>query len=156
MDWRNESPAVWLPHTGDMVMIHQVLDVADKVCCCLTEVDRLVHFRRADGRIPAWAGIEIMAQAAAVHDGIRRHAANLPPQPGFLVSTRSYACHAPFFLPSQHLVTRVEKEFGGDTGMCVLACSIVNQQDANPLVDARINVYAPEEPLEYPTPDSNS
>ena len=41
-----------------------------------------------DGQVPAWVGIEYMAQAIAAWAGCRARAAGKPPQLGFLLGSR--------------------------------------------------------------------
>lgn len=153
-NWQKTDPGNWLPHTGDMIMIHEVLFKTEHACRCRTDVNRLVHFRRTHGRIPAWAGIEIMAQTSAAQDGILSHERGMAPRIGFLVSTRSYTCHTPYFLPGWQLITDAEREYGSDHGMIILACRIKNLQDGALLAEAKINLYVPENQSEFELPHS--
>lgn len=149
--WQSLDPETLLPHAGEMVWVHAVRHYEADVCETRTELEKLRRLKQPDGRLPAWAGIEIMAQTAAVHAGIRRREEKKPPQPGFLVSTRRYNCHATFFPAGGRLNTRVEREFGSDTGMCVLTCRIEDADRQKVLADARINVYVPP-PEAHPDP----
>lgn len=78
-----------VPHAGAMCLLDAVLDWDAAAISCLSRRfrDRDNPLRRADGRLGGAAGIEIAAQAMAVH---RRLAAKQPaaPRPGYLVSVR--------------------------------------------------------------------
>lgn len=137
------SPSDWLPHQGDMVMIHQVEALGDKECTCLSYVDRLVYFRDPHGRVPTWVGIEIMAQTAAVQNGIKRGKEGKAPQLGFLVSTRKYNCYVPYFLSHQVLRIHALQTFGNNTGMNVITCLIHSLKTGDLLADASLNVFVP-------------
>ncbi|KGS11011.1 3-hydroxylacyl-ACP dehydratase, partial [Pseudomonas coronafaciens] len=58
-----------IPHAGDMILIDQVLDFdAEQIHTRLTvRADGL--FNQADGSLPAWLGVELMAQSVAAFAG---------------------------------------------------------------------------------------
>lgn len=136
-----------LPHAGDMVMLHEILSSGKDDCTCRVDVDRITYFREQDGRVPSWVGVEIMAQVAAAHEGLRLREEGGKPKPGFLVSTRKYDCHVPWFLPGQQLKVAVVAEFGQRSGMNVLTCTIRDLNEGFPVASASINVYVPEEEI---------
>src|SRR5271165_7502246 len=78
-----------IPHGGAMCLLDEVLDWdADSVRClsrCYRNQDN--PMRRADGTLGAACGIEIAAQAMAVHGRLTADEAG-PPVPGYLVSLR--------------------------------------------------------------------
>jgi predicted hotdog family 3-hydroxylacyl-ACP dehydratase len=60
-----------IPHTGAMVLLDRVLDWGPASILCSTESHlRLDNPLRRDGLLPATAGIEIAAQAMAIHGGL--------------------------------------------------------------------------------------
>lgn len=75
-----------LPHAGAMVLLDRVLDWEPGNIFCWTEA----HLRpdnplRRDGMLPAIAGIEIAAQAMAIHGSLTSDG---PPKKGLLGSLR--------------------------------------------------------------------
>ncbi|WP_345797007.1 3-hydroxy-fatty acyl-ACP dehydratase [Castellaniella sp. MT123] len=62
----------YLPHRAPMLLLDELLAVDDDTCHCRVTVSRagvLAPFVNADGAVPAWFGLEIMAQAVAVWSG---------------------------------------------------------------------------------------
>lgn len=56
-----------------------------------------VFYDAAKGGVPAWTGIEYMAQTAAVWVGLEDSRAGKKIEPAFLISTRQYTAHCPQF-----------------------------------------------------------
>ncbi|WP_339896815.1 hypothetical protein [uncultured Gilvimarinus sp.] len=56
-----------------------------------------MFYDAARGGVPAWTGIEYMAQAAAVWVGLEDAQAGRPVEPAFLISSRQYTAHQPLF-----------------------------------------------------------
>ena len=59
IDW---PLAELLPHAGDMILIDQVLSFDEEQIHTRVTVKPGGLFNRADGSLPAWVGIELMAQ----------------------------------------------------------------------------------------------
>ncbi len=60
-----------LPHAGDMILIDQVLSFDEEQIQTRLTVKPGGLFNRADGSLPAWVGIELMAQSVAAYAGCR-------------------------------------------------------------------------------------
>ena len=56
-----------LPHAGHMVLLARVVAHDEKETRCQVDIRSQRHFRREDGSVPAWVGIEYMAQCIAAH-----------------------------------------------------------------------------------------
>ncbi len=78
-----------IPHAGAMCLLDAVLSWDADAVCCLSRRYRARDnpLRRADGMLGAACGVEIAAQAMAVHGHLLAGAAG-PPARGFLVSLR--------------------------------------------------------------------
>ncbi len=85
-----------IPHAGSMCLLDEVLNWNAVLVRCLSrryhELDN--PLRRTDGKLGAACGIEIAAQAMAVH-GRLTAPADTPPMPGYLVSLRNVRLAAP-------------------------------------------------------------
>lgn len=129
-----------LPHSGDMVLLDEVLDVdAERIVC-----RRIV---RADGLydggpdgMPAWCGVELMAQCIAAWAGWHARAAGKLVQLGFLLGTRHYRCSVDAFPLGGELHVEAVRGFHDDNGMAVFACRI---DGPNLLAEARLTVFSP-------------
>jgi len=58
-----------LPHAGDMILIEQILSFDDEQIHTRLTVKPGGLFNRPDGSLPAWVGIELMAQSVAAYAG---------------------------------------------------------------------------------------
>jgi len=58
---------------------------------CSVEVDRSELFRDAEGCVPAWVGIEYLAQCTAVYGSLLARATGTPPPIGPLIGARRVA-----------------------------------------------------------------
>jgi len=128
----------WLPHRGRMRLIDSVerCDGDTIACSALVRHDGL--FVEADG-LPAWIGIELMAQAAAAWAGARARAGGGAPRAGFLVGVRRYDAHSPWFPVGATLGVTATCAAAGDNGLSVFDCTIVH--DGRELASGRISVY---------------
>ncbi|MES1991332.1 MAG: 3-hydroxydecanoyl-ACP dehydratase [Pseudomonadota bacterium] len=102
--------------------------------------DASPFFRKGHG-VPAYVGIEYMAQTVAGFDGARRALTGEPPAIGFLLGTRRYISNVRYFLAGSHLTVRADMVFN-ENGMAVFDCviSVLGEE----LVKASLSVYRPE------------
>jgi predicted hotdog family 3-hydroxylacyl-ACP dehydratase len=85
------DPAAWLPQTGAMVLLDEVLlRDTDRIECRATTHRRMDHPLAHRGRLPVWAGIEYAAQAIALHRALD-NAVPRRPRVGFLGALRDVA-----------------------------------------------------------------
>ena len=94
IDW---PLAELLPHAGDMILIDQVLSFDEEQIHTRVTVKPGGLFNRADGSLPAWVGIELMAQSIAAYAGCQARQAGLPVELGFLLGTRKFECNVERF-----------------------------------------------------------
>lgn len=85
----HESIARMIPHAGTMCMLDAVVswDATSLRCLSRSHRDPANPMRRPDGVLGAACGIEIAAQAMALHGRLLTNA-NAPPVGGLLVSVR--------------------------------------------------------------------
>jgi predicted hotdog family 3-hydroxylacyl-ACP dehydratase len=115
-----------LPHRGASVLLDAVLeDHAGGLRARVTI--RSDHPYLVPGRgIPAWVGIELMAQAAAAHAGLKARSSQMPPNGGMLLGTRRFEALEPWFREGMELEVSAEQEFGesGEGGVSACVCAI--------------------------------
>jgi predicted hotdog family 3-hydroxylacyl-ACP dehydratase len=113
-----------LPHCGKAVWLDAVLEKSAnhiRARACITREHTL--FVAGHG-VPAWAGIEFMAQAAAVHAGLENRDSGRPPRMGLLLGTRRYQMHAAYFPEGAQLEILAQREFGDSGSMGACRCTI--------------------------------
>lgn len=129
-----------IPHSGEMVLVDEVVSHSEDAVVTRYTPRRGGLFNRADDSIPAWVGIEYMAQAIATFAGIEAKMAGRDIRLGFLLGTRHYHCNVTRFLPDQALTVRAERSIEDGNGLSVFNCSITGP-DIH--AEASINVFQP-------------
>ena len=94
IDW---PLAELLPHAGDMILIDQVLSFDEEQIHTRVTVKPGGLFNRADGSLPAWVGIELMAQSVAAYAGCHARQQGKAVELGFLLGTRKFECNVEHF-----------------------------------------------------------
>ena len=77
--------------------------------------------------VPAYAGIEYMAQCVAVHSGARAHARGQEPPLGLLLGTRNFECSVPYFEVGGEFRAVCQELIRDSQGMGSFACRIEKQ-----------------------------
>ena len=132
-----------LPHSGDMVLIDQMLDYGDDYAVSQVKVDISSRFFEEDIKgIHAAIGLEWMAQTIAAIAGIEALKNNRPVQVGFLLGSRKYEPSKGVFRQGEEFVIRVEQLYREENGLGAFQCTI-HEGDAL-IADAKLNVFAPE------------
>ena len=132
-----------VPHGPPMILLDQ-LDHYDQesVNCSLTiQPDSLF----CDGKqIPAWVGIEYMAQTIAAYSGAHARDSGEEVVIGFLVGTRKYQSHIHHFIVGDQLTIHANKVIMGENGLGVFECKILRQDQV--VAEANLNVFQPNNP----------
>jgi len=133
-----------VPHAGPMRLIGDVIDHRPERTRCRVEVDRSRLFQRDDGTVPAWVGIEYLAQCVAAHGGLVAHGLGLPARPGLFLGSRSVELHVESFESGATLCAEAQ-HLRGDLGLVSFACRLTRDAgDVDALVEGNLNVYVVE------------
>ena len=92
--------------------------------------------------VPAYAGIEYMAQCVAVHSGARASVRGQEPPLGLLLGTRNYECEVPYFEVGGRFTAACEELVRDSQGMGSFACRI----EMNGTIIAKANLAVFETP----------
>lgn len=115
-----------LPHSGQAVLIDAILeDTRDSIRVSAKVRPDNPYLVPGLG-VPAWVGIELMAQAIAAHAGLGARREHRPPRAGMLLGTRRFECRAPYFRVGAELEVRAARDFGDDGGLAACACTILH------------------------------
>lgn len=128
-----------LPHEGIMMLLDKVIayDQESFIAEVIVRDDGLF----GEGEtVPAWLGIEYMAQTVAAHSGMMRYLGGKPIQVGFLLGTRRYNCNVVTFNVGACLTVKVERVIE-DLGLGVFNCQITGEGVD---ISAKLNVYLPD------------
>ena len=128
-----------IPHAGNMILIEKVLRFSDEdIETQLSVRDGL--FSLDDGSLPAWIGIELMAQSVAAYAGCQARLRDEPVELGCLLGTRKYECNVERFPAGAELHIHATRSLQDENGMGVFDCHL-----RGPGIDAkaRLNVFRP-------------
>ncbi|MDP3157572.1 MAG: hotdog family protein [Archangium sp.] len=135
-----------VPHRGPMLLIDRLLEDTPE----LVRVESIVKpdqlFLTPEG-LPAWVGIELMAQTVASWAGLRALAKHEPVKLGFLLGTRRYECARPFFPVGSRLEIEAREEMVGENGLAVFACRLTLKHEL--IATAQLNAFQPPNVEEY-------
>lgn len=140
------SMAELLPHAGNAILLDQVVAHDDNHIETTLTVSANGLYNQADGSLPGWLGVEIMAQAVAAYAGCRARTSGLPVELGFLLGTRNYQCNVQSFPLGSQLHVSATRSLEDESGMGVFECEIAGH---NIQVQARLNVYRPPQAAQY-------
>ena len=135
-----------LPHKDSMRLIDRV--VAWEAESIVVEVDVPAHglFSSPDG-VPAWVGVEYMAQAIAAWAGCGARSEGREPSIGFLLGTRRYSAHQAYFATGSCLRVGARCELLGENGLGMFACRIT--AGGMELAVANVSVFQPRDAKAY-------
>lgn len=137
-----------LPHSGPMILIDEVLDAGEGWALAAVRVGEDSLFYQAGLGVPAWVGIEYMAQTVALYAGICAKQAGAEIRIAFLLGTRRYRTMTDYFGLGCLLRVSVHEEWQ-DGQMAVFDCQIHGHEGDRQLAEARLNVFQPEDPVAF-------
>ena len=98
-------------------------------------------FADGEGKVPAWVGLEYMAQAISAYAGIIARQNGEEPSIGFLLGTRRYDTHVDSFTPGQQLRVNVREVFRDENNLVLFDCDIHAGEDL--LASAQVKAIQP-------------
>ena len=141
----------WVPHRGAMSLLASVAHRDELSIVARVRVPAQGLFVTPDG-VPAWVGIEYMAQAVAAWSGARHRTGGGSPRIGYLLGSRRYEAHLPMFPIGAHLHVLALCELMGDNGLGMFDCRI--EHDGRLLASGRLSVFEPPQDSEEGSPQS--
>jgi predicted hotdog family 3-hydroxylacyl-ACP dehydratase len=113
-----------LPHRGTMLLLDRVLDFSTDHVSAQYAPRRDAWYADTHGNMPAWLGIELMAQAIAAHVGLLKRSEGKPVAPGILLGTRRYEAQRPSFAAGEVLRVSAAVTFRDESGLAAYDCGI--------------------------------
>jgi predicted hotdog family 3-hydroxylacyl-ACP dehydratase len=129
-----------LPQSGAMALLDWVVEVDEEHIVAELTVRDDGLFSGPDRTVPAWVGLEYMAQTIAAFSGYHRKCRGEAIGLGFLLGTRHYRCSVGRFPCGTRLRVRADKIIEAANEMSVFACAI---EGGGVHADAKINVFLP-------------
>ena len=130
-----------LPHRGEMLLLDRVLTADDLTLVAEYCVRPDAWYSNANAAMPAWIGIELMAQAVAAHVALDATRAGGTARLGVLLGTRSYLAHCAEFEADCMLRIEAREVLRTEGGHRAYECLIVQQTQMR--AQAVIKVFQP-------------
>ncbi len=128
-----------LPHGPEMTVIDRLVEYDPQRSIATVLVTETSPFFVRSG-VPAWVGIEYMAQTIAAHAGFEARLRGERPAIGFLLGTRAYASEVGEFALGSTLTITVEPVVK-EARLAAFQCSIATDRV---VAKAVVNTYQPE------------
>lgn len=136
----------YIPHRGAMRLIDRLVSIGPDHVAVEAEV-RADQLFVQGGELPAWVGIELMAQAIAAWAGGRALERGEPVNMGFLLGTRRYVADCAGFAVGSVLRIEARSELVADNGLGMFDCRIC--ANGEELARAHVSVFAPKDGMTY-------
>ena len=127
-----------LPHRGAMLFIDSVVSGDENSIVVAATVPEAAWYLDEQGGMPAWIGIELMAQAIAAHTGLQGRLR------GVLLGTRAYHSRVASLRPGTRLLVAARITYMDEGGFGAFDCTIENQISEE-LASATLKVFEPED-----------
>lgn len=136
-----------LLHRGTMLLLDRTLDF-DRETVAVEYTPRAeAWYADTQGNMPSWMGIELMAQAVAVHVALTKRLEGMPVQLGVLLGTRRYTAHGSAFVAGAALRIEAKQLLRDDSGLGAYECRIIETNES--VAEATLKVYEPEDPMQF-------
>lgn len=138
----------YLRHTPPMRLVDELLDTEENsVTTAVTITRDCTFFSDELQGVPAWVGLEYMAQSAAVWVGLDNVRHNRPVELGFLVSARQYQAHQPVFPLGERFIVKVNRQFGEDA--IAVFDGVIHAANGESYAEAQFTAYRPDDVNAY-------
>lgn len=130
-----------IPHRPPMALVDRLLSYEDGGACCEVVIGPDHLFLGEDG-VPAYLGMELMAQTLAAMNGYKALEKGREPDVGFLLGTPKFKTHCAHFKLGQCLRVEVRLVWGDDE-LRQFECEIKDAKTEALLQTATINAFVP-------------
>ena len=136
----------YVPQRGAALLIDRLIEADDEHAVVEADIPAAGRWVRG-GSMPAWAGIELMAQAVAAWAGAKARREGRAVPVGFLLGTRRYEAHRAQFATGSTLRIVARRDFVGGNGLGAFDCVI--ESDGECVAQARLSVFEPADARPY-------
>ena len=127
-------------HEGRMRLLDRVVASGDCTLSAEVKITPDATFYTDPEGVPAWIGIEYLAQAVAALAGVQgQKKGEAEPPLGYLLGTRNYRCKVPWFTPGMRLLAIATEELQDDNGLGSYDCRLMSEDEE--LAHCRLTVF---------------
>ena len=131
--------SAYVPHRLPMLLLDGIRATSDTESRAFVTVDPRAWYADARGAMPAWYGIELMAQTVAAYSGAFKRRQGLAPVKGYLLGTRTYSSTLPAFPAGSTLEIHCVYHYSDESGLWAFDCTICLQD--LPVATAMLKVF---------------
>lgn len=132
-----------LPHRGAMLLLDRVFSGDERSIVAEATVPEAAWYLDEHGGMPAWIGIELMAQAIAAHASLQGRLKGKPPKRGVLLGCRTYRASMSRAAAGALLKVSARVTFIDESGFGAYDCNI--EHSAAQFAAATLKVFEPED-----------
>lgn len=132
-----------LPHRGTMLLLDTLERCSESAVEASATARGDAWYADGDAAMPAWIGIELMAQAIAAHVGLVARHAGASAKPGMLLGTSRYTAHRAAIAAGTMIRVAARELLRGDEGHGAYECAIY--ADGQCCAEAIVKVYQPDD-----------
>jgi predicted hotdog family 3-hydroxylacyl-ACP dehydratase len=140
MNLRRYAVAELLPHRPPMILLDEILSYDRSSMVAAVTVTEASLFLEREG-VPVHVGLEYMAQACGAYAGAMARDRGETVRVGFLLGTRQYRAHVPWFRRGERLIVSAAVLYE-DQQMGAFDCRI--EVHGKLAAEAQLNVYQPD------------
>lgn len=133
-----------LPHAHPMILLSRFIEAGTDYAVCEVDISpQSAFYQPESGAVPAYAGIEYMAQTIAAYAGANALQQGGKVKVGFLLGCRKYSPDVSQFKQGSVLRVKASKLVMDESGLSVFDCQI--SIEGKTVVTANLNVFQPEQ-----------
>lgn len=136
-----------LPHRGVMLLLDRITAVDAERLCAQAHARADAWYADAEGNMPAYITIEVMAQAIAAFVGLEHRRHGRPVKIGVLLGTRKFSCTVAAIAPGTVLDVVAALIYREPEGLGAFDCYIMAR--GTRVAEATIKVYEPDDPARF-------
>ncbi len=143
-DWTVYTAEELVPHSPPMILIDEIVDAGEDYIVSRVTITESSMLLNDSGEVPAWVGIEYMAQTISAYAGLEAKQAGEPVKLGFLLGTRRYETSQEIFPKGMILDIKAQSEYRDVEGLNSFNCTLSVAGEV--VATARLNVFQPQDP----------
>ena len=128
----------FLYHRAPMIFLDEIIESGPNFLVAGVHIRPGIPYFEETRGVPAWVGLEYMAQAVAAFAGIRARTDNRPIVLGMLIGCRQYSSKIPSFAPGTRIEVRIQELASVDNGLGSFDCTLTA---SDCIAEGRIAVY---------------
>lgn len=134
-----------VPHSGLMSLLSEITGYGDDWLSAQVNITPDSMFADARG-VPAWVGLEYMAQAIGAYAGLQERLQGQQPRLGFLLGTRKYSAPLEYFPVGSVVQVKATRNMQAENGLCSFDCMLWGERFET---SARLSIFQPQEPEQF-------